>query len=97
MQNIIPSSTGADKALGVVIPDLEGKIKAMSIRVPVPNVSLLNFTLRYKLIYIVLVTASEILLYYKTTRIILWTYLETEIMCLDLFLEKMYSNLNVVT
>lgn len=69
MQNIIPSSTGADKALGVVIPDLEGKIKAMSIRVPVPNVSLLNFTLRYKLISIVIVTASEISLY-KTTIII---------------------------
>lgn len=91
MQNIIPSSTGADKALGVVIPDLEGKIKAMSIRVPVPNVSLLNFTLRYKLISIVIVTASEISLY-KTTIIILWTYLETAIMCLDLFLEKLYSN-----
>lgn len=91
MQNIIPSSTGADKALGVVIPDLEGKIKAMSIRVPVPNVSLLNFTLRYKLISIVIVTASEISLY-KTTKIILWTYLETAIRCLDLFLEKLYSN-----
>lgn len=91
MQNIIPSSTGADKALGVVIPDLEGKIKAMSIRVPVPNVSLLNFTLRYKLISIVIVTASKISLY-KTTIIILWTYLETSIMCLDLFLEKLYNN-----
>lgn len=95
MQNIIPSSTGADKALGVVIPDLEGKIKAMSIRVPVPNVSLLNFTLRYKLISIVIVTASEISLN-KTTIIILWTYLETAIMCPDLFLEKLYSNYNVV-
>lgn len=91
MQNIIPSSTGADKALGVVIPDLEGKIKAMSIRVPVPNVSLLNFTLRYKLMSIVIVTASEISLY-KTTIIILWTYLETAIMCLDLFLRKLYNN-----
>lgn len=95
MQNIIPSSTGADKALGVVIPDLEGKIKAMSIRVPVPNVSLLNFTLRYKLISIVIVTASEMSLN-KTTIIILWTYLETAIMCPDLFLEKLYSNYNVV-
>lgn len=95
MQNIIPSSTGADKALGVVIPDLEGKIKAMSIRVPVPNVSLLNFTLRYKLISIVIVTASEISLN-KTTIIVLLTYLQTAIMCPDLFLEKLYSNYNVV-
>ncbi|ODS01502.1 glyceraldehyde-3-phosphate dehydrogenase [Methyloceanibacter superfactus] len=42
--NLIPTSTGAAKALGLVLPELEGKLDGASIRVPVPNVSLVDLT-----------------------------------------------------
>jgi glyceraldehyde 3-phosphate dehydrogenase len=42
--NLIPTSTGAAKALGLVIPELKGKLDGASIRVPVPNVSLIDLT-----------------------------------------------------
>ncbi len=42
--NLIPTSTGAAKAVGLVLPDLEGKLDGASIRVPVPNVSLIDLT-----------------------------------------------------
>lgn len=45
-QNIIPSSTGAAKAVGLVIPELKGKLTGMSFRVPVPNVSVVDLTCR---------------------------------------------------
>lgn len=45
-QNIIPSSTGAAKAVGLVLPDLKGKLTGMSFRVPVPNVSIVDLTAR---------------------------------------------------
>ncbi|HEV2264931.1 MAG TPA: type I glyceraldehyde-3-phosphate dehydrogenase [Stellaceae bacterium] len=41
--NMIPTSTGAAKALGLVIPALQGKLDGTSIRVPTPNVSLIDF------------------------------------------------------
>ena len=41
--NIIPTSTGAAKAIGLVIPDLKGKLDGSSMRVPTPNVSLVDF------------------------------------------------------
>ncbi len=47
-QNIIPASTGAAKAVGVVIPELDGKITGMSFRVPVANVSVVDLTARLK-------------------------------------------------
>ncbi len=40
----IPTSTGAAKAVGLVIPHLKGKLDGLSIRVPTPNVSLVDFT-----------------------------------------------------
>jgi len=45
-QNIIPSSTGAAKAVGKVIPDLNGKLTGMSMRVPTSNVSVVDLTVR---------------------------------------------------
>ncbi|MCL1806652.1 MAG: type I glyceraldehyde-3-phosphate dehydrogenase [Oscillospiraceae bacterium] len=42
--NIIPSSTGAAKAVGVVIPELKGKLTGMSMRVPTLNVSVVDLT-----------------------------------------------------
>ncbi len=41
--NMIPSSTGAAKAIGKVIPSLNGKLDGVSIRVPTPNVSVVDF------------------------------------------------------
>jgi glyceraldehyde 3-phosphate dehydrogenase len=45
-QNIIPSSTGAAKAVGKVIPDLNGKLTGMSMRVPTADVSVVDLTCR---------------------------------------------------
>ena len=42
--NLIPTSTGAAKAVGLVLPELQGKLDGASIRVPVPNVSLVDLT-----------------------------------------------------
>ncbi|MDQ3193135.1 MAG: type I glyceraldehyde-3-phosphate dehydrogenase [Bacteroidota bacterium] len=47
-QNIIPSSTGAAKAVTLVIPELKGKITGMAFRVPVPAVSVIDLTVRLK-------------------------------------------------
>jgi len=44
--SMIPTSTGAAKAIGKVMPELEGKVDGMAIRVPVPNVSLVDLTAR---------------------------------------------------
>ncbi|AEW44595.1 glyceraldehyde 3-phosphate dehydrogenase [Serratia symbiotica str. 'Cinara cedri'] len=48
LQNIIPSSTGAAKAVCVVLPELKDKLTGMSFRVPTPNVSVVDFSVRLK-------------------------------------------------
>ena len=63
--NIIPSSTGAAKAVGKVIPELNGKLTGMSFRVPTVNVSVVDLTVKvakettYEEIMKVLKTTSE--------------------------------------
>ncbi|MFI4853262.1 MAG: type I glyceraldehyde-3-phosphate dehydrogenase [Candidatus Makana argininalis] len=63
--NIIPSSTGAAKAVGKIIPDLDGKITGISFRVPTINVSVVDLTVRldnpttYKEICYVIKNASK--------------------------------------
>jgi glyceraldehyde 3-phosphate dehydrogenase (phosphorylating) len=46
--NIIPSSTGAAKAVGVVLPELKGKLTGMAFRVPTVDVSVVDLTVRIK-------------------------------------------------
>ena len=46
--NIIPSSTGAAKAVGKVIPSLDGKLTGMAFRIPTANVSVVDLTVRLK-------------------------------------------------
>ncbi len=46
--NMIPTSTGAAKAVGLVLPDLNGKLDGMSIRVPTPNVSVVDLKFNAK-------------------------------------------------
>tara|TARA_Y100000748_G_scaffold94871_1_gene79202 strand:+ start:729 stop:1733 length:1005 start_codon:yes stop_codon:yes gene_type:complete len=50
-QSIVPTSTGASKSLGEIIPDLKGKVEGLAMRVPTPNVSLVDlvFTSKKKL------------------------------------------------
>ncbi len=63
--NIIPASTGAAKAVGKVIPELNGKLTGMSMRVPTADVSVVDLTVKvaketsYEAIMEVLKTASE--------------------------------------
>ena len=44
--NIIPSSTGAAKAVGLVLPEIKGKLTGMALRVPVPTVSVVDLTFK---------------------------------------------------
>ncbi|OQY16792.1 MAG: type I glyceraldehyde-3-phosphate dehydrogenase [Desulfobacteraceae bacterium 4572_35.1] len=46
--SMIPTSTGATKAVGVVIPELYGRLSGLSVRVPTPNVSLIDLVLEVK-------------------------------------------------
>ena len=48
VMSMIPTSTGAAKAVGLVLPELEGRLDGTSIRVPTPNVSVVDFKFRSK-------------------------------------------------
>ena len=45
---MIPTSTGAAKAVGLVLPELNGKLDGTAIRIPTPNVSMIDFTFHTK-------------------------------------------------
>ena len=47
-QSIIPTSTGASKTIGEIIPSLQGKLEGIAMRVPTPNVSLVEFVFNTK-------------------------------------------------
>ncbi len=47
-QSIVPTSTGASKAIGEIIPSLKGKLEGVAMRVPIPNVSLVEFIFNVK-------------------------------------------------
>ena len=47
-QSIIPTSTGASKAIGEIIPELKGKLEGLAMRVPTPNVSLVDLVFNSK-------------------------------------------------
>ncbi len=47
-QSIVPTSTGASKAIGEIIPELRGKLEGVAMRVPAPNVSLVEFVFNSK-------------------------------------------------
>jgi glyceraldehyde 3-phosphate dehydrogenase len=46
LQNIIPASTGAAKAVALCIPEVKGKLTGMAFRVPIPDVSVVDLTVR---------------------------------------------------
>jgi len=48
VQSIVPTSTGASKAIGEIIPDLKGKLEGVAMRVPTPNVSLVELIFQSK-------------------------------------------------
>ena len=62
-QSIVPTSTGASKTIGEIIPSLKGKLEGVAMRVPTPNVSLIElvFALKKKLIKIKLITLLNLL------------------------------------
>ena len=47
-QSMVPTSTGASKAIGEIIPDLKGKLEGLAIRIPTPNVSLVDLVFNSK-------------------------------------------------
>lgn len=63
--NIIPSSTGAAKAVGLVLPEIKGKLTGMAFRVPTLNVSVVDLTVKlnkgaeYKDVCAAIKSASE--------------------------------------
>jgi glyceraldehyde 3-phosphate dehydrogenase len=65
MTNVIPSTTGAAKAVGKVIPELDGKLTGMAMRVPLTDVSVVDLTVRlekaasYEVICAAMKKASE--------------------------------------
>ena len=90
--NLIPSTTGAAKAVGLVCPEVKGKLSGMSFRVPTPAVSVVDLTVRtvketsYKEICAAMKNASET--YLKGVL----AYTEDEVVSTD-FLHSSYSSI----
>jgi glyceraldehyde 3-phosphate dehydrogenase len=90
--NVIPSTTGAAKAVGLVCPEVKGKLTGMSFRVPTPAVSVVDLTVRtvketsYKEICAAMKRASET--YLKG----ILAYTEDEVVSTD-FLHSAYSSI----
>jgi len=90
--NIIPSSTGAAKAVGLVIPEVKGKLTGMSFRVPTPTVSVVDLTVKtvkdtsYQEISAAMKKASETYL----KGVLAWT--EDEVVSSD-FIHDIHSSI----
>src|SRR5579863_40035 len=91
-QNVIPSTTGAAKAVGLVCPEVKGKLTGMSFRIPVPTVSVVDLTVKtvketsYAEIAAAIKQASET--YLKG----ILSYTEDEVVSTD-FIHSAYSSI----
>ena len=86
--NVIPSSTGAAKAVGKVIPSLNGKLTGMAFRVPTANVSVVDLT--------VVLEKGSLLKYISIVYIYIYIYIHEDfinLLCINLIIGAKYTDI----